>query len=598
MILGLAALLGFALLLSRISRLDLELSLPSAAAALILVLLAAAVFDHLPTVHTAVMVAGLGALAFCWKSWRAMLSPGMVLFFVGCATLYLLLKDSLALTTDELAVWGVASKYTLVTGKLPRSKEYLGAVDYPRGLAMFHYLMARVGGFTEGRMIVAQGIMQLALLLPLFAGLRWRDALLWVPLAVFAVLIGYSFEPTNYEGHLETLMADAPLGIAIASALIVYFRGGAGWRSILLSAPIVAILPHIKDTGLIFAPLVLGMIAVDQGIGWIERRKIDVRASAGVLGAIVLVLAGRALWSSFGASLGVAGTYPASLAYVAQKMEDPAFGGTLVTASRRWLFDMTGGIKFDALGNGILAWFILLICISALAAALAPSGWQRGRVATANLVMFAGIFLYSALLVVLFVLFWGVPEASILHSFDRYMMTPFIAWALLAVSFFTRRIVSAIAVGSFACGLVYMAWASQLLIRRHHVYEWELGQRKEAAQALGDLSRIPADARIYFLANGTKGWEYLTSSLFLRPRPISPFCFSVRLEPSQEDRWSCKKTPDEFRALVDGYDYLFISKADPQFWQDYGSLFPADEVAHRTGWFKINVGDPQPFKPV
>jgi hypothetical protein len=212
--------------------------------------------------------------------------------------------------------------------------------------------------------------------------------------------------------------------------------------------------------------------------------------------------------------------------------------------------------------------------------------------------MLVGIVLYSLVLVILFVIFWGAPEAIILHSFDRYMMTAFIAWALFAVSFFTRRIVSAIIVASFACGLIYMAWASQLLLRRHNVYEWEFGQRKEAAQALGDMSRIPADARIYFLSNGTKGWEYLTATLFLRPRPISPLCFSVRVKRSQEDRWSCEKTPDEFRALVEGYDFLFIGKADPQFWNEYGALFSPGEASHHEGWFKIDAKAAQPFKPL
>jgi hypothetical protein len=158
--------------------------------------------------------------------------------------------------------------------------------------------------------------------------------------------------------------------------------------------------------------------------------------------------------------------------------------------------------------------------------------------------------------------------------------------------------VSAITVVSLACGLVYMAWASDLLIGRHQINVWLSGLRKEARQALGDTSQIPADAKIYFLWNGTTGRDYLTAALFLRPRPISPLCFSVRIKRTTEDRWSCERTPDELRALVQGYDLLFVGKADPQFWEEYGLLFPPGEASHHEGWFKIDVEGAQPFKPL
>lgn len=99
------------------------------------------------------------------------------------------------------------------------------------------------------------------------------------------------------------------------------------------------------------------------------------------------------------------------------------------------------------------------------------------------------------------------------------------------------------------------------------------------------MSVVPSDSRIYYIQQGSDGFEKTILSYLVLPIDTSVSCFSIGLPYSSSDRWTCNI---DLEKTLKGYDYLVLGNADKQFW-NLGKYYLNSAAQQRSqGIYKIN----------
>lgn len=190
----------------------------------------------------------------------SIITPSFLIFLLGCAMSYFLVKNEYVNLWDELRLWGAFPKILHYTHKLQLGNDVLSFVpmqSYPPYMPLFIYFLTGFSeSFSEASIFWGYAIFCLSITMHVFDGLEWKDWA-WVTIATFfCIMIPCFFYLNAGDGAFfyRSLYIDPVLGVVIGylfyQALQVDIKDTLSNLLFLLTVIVVTLL---KDSGIMFA---------------------------------------------------------------------------------------------------------------------------------------------------------------------------------------------------------------------------------------------------------------------------------------------------------------------------------------------------------
>jgi len=219
------------------------------------------------------LITGLGALCLLWFLFKVriqwaylkkLFTPGMVIFLLASAAMFVAYRHARLLTNDDYSHWGLIVKQMSLHGRLPDDLvKVITFQSYPPGSALFIYYIIEVLGcgfntakelgldYVEGKMLFAQGMLLFSCLLTLFPFAKThRKALYCISIAM---ILAASVFLLTLTMSINTLFVDTLLPlVAVANTLVLLAYRDDLKRASLLSIPLMTLTLLIKHSGVFF----------------------------------------------------------------------------------------------------------------------------------------------------------------------------------------------------------------------------------------------------------------------------------------------------------------------------------------------------------
>ena len=445
-----------------------ELGLLSLVSAVTVLLYAAALAGVLEVVARALFWGGLAACLWLEvregretfrRDLRCWLVPGIAVYLVFATAHWLIFQEASFLYWDEFSHWGLAVKEILFRHGLYDGSGNVQFPHYPPGAPLWIYWVTVNTGFSEGAAYFAHALLLLAPVPLLFRRIRFRD---WPRLACAVLLLLLVI--ANYGQGLANLQVDGILGLFLAGVVLAELADDLpGYKTLLLLPPL-AVLPLLKESGVILAAAAVLFIVVRRALRAILLRRENLRRLVTikrlVVGAALFLVPflSAATWNAHLRHAGIHraeeknnpfAVFPAALltgdlnerqAEVAGRFGDLLLHQQL-SRTRELLryneFSYALRDKLDApVRLSAVGWAICFALVAAAAFLLTRR--RRQRVDIAVTACFLEVFLigYSFLLFCMYVFIFSPSSSMRMASYVRYMGTAVLPVALLAGAFF------------------------------------------------------------------------------------------------------------------------------------------------------------------
>lgn len=510
------------------------------------------------------------------------LTPGFGVWLSFAVLLGVVASTKIFMFGDDLMHWAPHTKTMFANHGFMTANDYLFHKSYPPGARLFHYFYYTLGGFSEGRALLAQVLLSLSPICLFAKGLswsEWRKAALFVILG-FLISLLYGFR----VGPLISLLMDRPVGVFMGGALVFYCLSDRAPKDIVFLTPVFFAVMLFKLKFLPFVLLLLVIIFFDQALEvynrYQQKKIIPTNYVVFVLFSLLILLcsalAAKYSWVLYLTHIGVPLEWSASITFqqVMVSFSQVASARDTLTIQhfKEYLWDQSGVI-------------VALLSLSylfpfALRSKVASVRWWTTAV-WLPIGFLAYIFGLLLLYLYVFNAFHGVMLASIL----RYSGIYFIVWTFFVLALF--RVVVGEARLSFmrvAENTLLISLVSLMFVASIFTYSNKLAaesDQRSRVQLREQLAKIsdqvnaltPSDAKIFLVWQNSMGLQAVTLMYDLMPRMFNekPVSFGA---PYTEDRvWTHDISPYEFVSRLQGYDYLLLGYTDKRFWDRYGILF-------------------------
>lgn len=577
-------------------------ALPMVFLGLCLVLYILGVFSLLPCAVWLLYLFWLGCLLYLglavWrmakqKRWHLPWA-GLLAFLAAAAALWWMVRGARYAIWDEFSHWGRAVKAVhgqqVLPGLAAGQDQFR---DYPPGTSLLQALVLWAGRmpFREDVVIYVQGLFSVSLLLYPLRGYAGKQGLVRTPGAALLLVLAPACVFWNYY---TGTMVDGLLGVLFGFALAVHFVGENGPFEQALKCLALAMLPLVKTSGLLFAVIVVAIMAVDgartaRAAGQPAMRLWPL---PGWVAPLVCTLAAAGSWSlflqlnhverrweesrfSFGSLMGLfTGTAPAWQRQTAQSY----FASIFTETNYGWPVSFLPYMGFFALFIG--AYWLLRRTLGKA---------EKRRWDTGFWGLWLGGLLYVLSLLITYLYFFSEYEAVRLSSLSRYLNTYLVAMLVFLAALLAQVVRRAKTLRGWACGLAAggALWAvlgQPVQVLRPLVtapqYAVSTAANLQAYADAADKIAPYADgdtAKVYVVAQDDLGETTLRLGYELFPVALPDHVSSIGPNYAEDDLLSLRITRDEWaQALAAGYEYVYLFRTDEAFVNEFGPLFAGD----------------------
>jgi hypothetical protein len=345
---------------------------------------------------------------------RSSLSALNLAFFAGLIALVTSLIDTKFVHYDNFSHWAVVVKNMLLTNRFPDA--YSAIIDfksYPLGSSSFLYYFCSVAGGEEGVMLTGQIVLLFACFYAMFGVIRDVKRFLLVGLLGLCCSTMAYF---NISIRVNNLLVDFLLpALALGAIAIIVSERKRFSAACFTALPVLALLVIVKSTGVFFAALCYVFLLQRA----IRLRREDREGALFVrpaLAVIVFSLVTLVLWNIHTASAFAGDT--SKFSYDLQNLS-----GLQIDKTPEQIRAITKLFLQTAVSlRGIAAQGILIFNLLALAAYLVArfAMHKRWKLLGTLLALDAGIVVYYAGILAMYIVSMPLDEAQRLAGFDRY----------------------------------------------------------------------------------------------------------------------------------------------------------------------------------
>lgn len=612
------AILGSGLWLRALSGKPLALTIPVALSLIIAAMFLGSLVGEMDLFRWALLVIGIAGFLIEAVRTRQGIEFPVVSWILALAALAVLNGSLNLIFWDEFSHWATFPRFLIETGEMPKRLGDIIFLEYPPGWGLFAFFLLRGAGFSEGGTLFAASMLQATLMLPLLAGLQWRqmpiNAAIVLGLSVFPAAFGLAFYGWT------AIAIDNATPLAAAAGLATYLFAGRDRVSISLAAPLLTMAVLLKGSGAPMAAAIGLSMLLDQA--WMTRslalRPRVLSLLRTLWPAAGMPLLAMLLWSLHVKYIDQTPIWDTSWETVSARVVDLEFSAYASGITRDFFAALRGHMAFSRLNLTLLSWIVAFASLAAAALWVRPQSSATVISVQASLVV--GFIVYAGLLLAYFLIAFVPYEAVRLASMERYISSYLQLWLLCSFTLLlastyapgARRALGAILVSAYSVAFIAGLGPEGVKAAFSNPRRSELAQGTSAGRSIvSEATRWVRAATgerssVYILANGSVGLEYYASMFELKPRRTSTpaflsmsgiqrmhdpylWCHSLGPKRFDGDIWSCPWTSERLAEDLKGWDYLLIYSIDQPFIDTFGKLFEGKMTPAPFGLYRIDT---------
>lgn len=536
-------------------------------------------------------------------------TPGSALFFACCIAFSVWNYGKLASSWDEFSHWmdivKVASSINDF-GTNPAANSMFQS--YPPSMMLFQYSLQKLyqlvkpgALFSEWRVYYSYQIFILALFMPFFRNITFRQPIRMILYVVIALLAPLLFFSNLYSSVYIDPFVGILFGTGMAMIVVRPKQDRLYEVHIWL---LCVVLTLSKDVGLLFSMAIALSVSILSVLDSTKEKK--TKRFLNIIVSFLSAYLPKLMWDwevrTAGAAISFGGKIDWEILLRVLFGKDDSYRTQVLSSYRDALYDMSISMENLFVRFNYFGWFVLMVVALYLIYRMyvyiyGTDGKEKcrsmGIVSWMSALTLTG---YIMGLCVIYMFKFSEYEAIRLASMTRYLNIAFVGiWILLLL-----LLADGISVWKFykeaEMVLLLLTLLSVptrefgLFIRGFHINNsaWIRGPFKEMENSIHEV--CDGDDRIYFIAQETGGFEYWVCRYVARPNAFNEnFTWSIG-EPFYEgDVWSQKMDVQDWsEILFERYDYVALYKINDYFVQHFGSLFENVEEIENNALYRVN----------
>lgn len=552
------------------------------------------------------LIGGLGLIACLYFLVRykkgfikTISTPGLLMFLLFIAFTWWAHSGRYLTQWDEFSHWGLTVKNMFNLDVLGNQAVATTTFkSYPPAVALFQYFLQKLSGaFIEANLYRAINIFNLALLIPIFKLVNWKQPKQILMLAFIMMALPLAF----YYEFYHTIYVDATLGVLFGFILYTYFSECLTKFNLINLTLAFMVLILTKETGFGLAALALVIIIPDLVMNRQEVKRylkqnrfinklIFILPLLGILFAkyswntYLKITQTESYWGEPGVTLSkvldlYADTQPA---YRKETMLN--FFNALFT-------DKIAGFMIDINFIG----FLFIFAALGFFLVYLTKEQNKMRIRWAMRLSFIGCIIFAASLLSVYLFTYSESEATGLASLARYLGTYltgffiFIIYMILNAKEQAAPWVNKYLFGGCIAVLLIVINVKPLLnctILAPYYIDQTIEARKEYAKMERVFDVVnPQNEKVFIIAQGSKS-GHLTARYILTPIQTNTWYFS--LGQSSDNEFTVDLAPSDLQMMWKEYDYIYLYRVDETFRKQYGPLlFGENEMLHNDTLYRI-----------
>jgi hypothetical protein len=532
-------------------------------------------------------------------------SPSLLIFFLLFALLAYLSRSWMLQEWDEYSHWGIFAKAMYFENKFPAQVDFVIVwPHYPPGITIFQYFVTKLAGYSEKALFFSQNIVILSAIVAILNNITWKKSFLAIGMVFFCYWSIYFW---GYR--VNTIYMDGLLGVVFGATIAAYCGDKKrDWSALIKVAPVLFVLPLIKQLGIIFALIIAGIIVFDQIVfksdwsGGIKSflNKAGFKKSSKLIGLLALPFLSSYSWMLFLRFWGV----DEYLHRVQVSTLLNSFSASATDVQRGVVNNFMGAYQNLKIGYapygamGIVIVFSTLILIYSFTAENNAKKSYKEWIYFQLLILFGFVF-YSVILFTYFI----IANDPQLQSYTRYLGTYCLGWSYVILGMYYMELKDGTIdnIQNYRKHILVIAsvFIIAIVLALTPLTSIFTPPVKFAPRLLIDnriekfIPHMEENSRVWIIWQNTNGLEFHITRYLIAPRMVNGFNQSYKWsmgEPYYEgDIWTYNITQMAWRTEIDKmhYDYILIGSADDKFWQMYGELFCGEQKSKQPQLFKV-----------
>ena len=502
---------------------------------------------------------------------------------------------------DEFPNWAPYIKYLVIEDKLAGLESTTRLINegfnqsYPPAQLMFQYLLIHKLDWQESNVITAQIILLLALIISITHLINAKSIFIRV-LTFISLLAGYYYLGLSFGN----ILADGFLAVHFCATFLLALKSKLNLKASLLVSIAIFVLILIKPISFVFAFLPMSVLIVRVIYNELKLNenssqpyflsKLTKRSLVQVFSIVFAPLLSYLSWFFHVKSLEL------NSALNTIKFEPNSYIETAKSYSNFFFAEIYGTdnlvgnttdlpVVFDKLNISLFAVYLIAFFFSLLMIFFIPDNrklvFQFGLFAITAFTLF-----FQLILIFLYTFYFGEVVAVIRYSIPILFL--WFVWSIMLVFIFLEEYSLNVI---FKTGLIFLilillppklvADAKQISPVQSN-FETRIDIEKMALEV---KQKLQPKSKIYFIFQGSDGYEKYIFSYLILPIRSNDQCWSLNTPNVDSSRWSCEANLIE--VLMD-YDYLYLGNSDISFLREYSEFFVSNKDFVQNGIYKIH----------
>ncbi len=534
---------------------------------------------------------------------RCFFTPGFLLYGSMFAVLIVMHMGRVADDWDEFSHWMDIVKVMLMYNDFGTHPLAASAYQsYPPGMALFQYFVHETvvgsadGNLTEWLCFFAYHLYTFSFLFPFLKHLKLKQ----IGPAVFFV-VGCCLIPlVLFPKFLESIYIDPFVGIVAGCGMAMLYLNNCDERKNSLYVFVAMFsLTLAKDAGMLFALfMAVAMLAVEGLKQGNPRRKIK-RLLFVAAGTVLFLLIPKMLWELHlnlrNAEKAFSHPFDTGVLINVLIGRDDSYRKTVLLNFLRSLLENGRPM----LNNSLYVTLPVMCLLLFTGMCWFHQETRRLDQEKANKTVILWILaiqtcVYVLGLCVAYMFKFPEHEAVELASFERYgsiaLTALLMLLSLMAFSYLLHHTRSWVCLLMITVAFALIPGNDLLMfINRGAIHNAAEHQRpyKEMAEQTKDVIE-QEESRIYFVAQGSNGFERWIMKFNLRPCLLNEEGWSLSANENPDERWTVTRSAQEWQNELKTYDYVLLYSVDDAFVQAYSMLFENPDLIQNRTLFRVD----------
>lgn len=552
---------------------------------------------------------------------RIFRSSGFIYFLLIIILICVIIRGFVFSTWDEFSHWGLILKNMYLTnnfGNLDNSTTLFKF--YPPSISLFlNFATSFSKHFSESSAlggILALSYAQLAIIFTKVKHNDWKKILLITGIIIVTPLV-------FFDGFYNTIYVDAVMALIFANILYfnLSYRKKDIFYAIYMSLQFY-LLVNTKQIGIGLAVIAFGAILID----FIASNKIKSirsfikRERKNLIYIFLPLLTGAISYISWKIYIGShdigEGVFSLTLSKFLNLFGPNAPSYRILTIDN-FIHHFFIIKQYGVIFLSSFLWSIIIFFVLYCAYKMTIFCRQKTFLFQASTIL--GLYLYSGIILLMYLTAFSQYESTNLASIDRYLGTYLLCMLVLTIfiliNYFTKSTLGRLSQNikiAFLFVLLLCIIPIDSFIDNTILQTSSNNSRRairlpyEAVEQYSSLLN-PKKDKVYVISQDSNGLDYYILRYDLTPvriqnqpiKPLTDVAWSLGSPYSANDLWTVNASPEEWSNSLNNFTYVYLYKIDSQFINSYGQLFDSVSVIKDKTMYRIyKTNDKIVLKPV